>query len=328
MKHVVLFLIFTFLQVHSIVAYSPKYQHIQLPNSSNDTYCFVIPENENVLYYTSDNKVNCYDIITNKVVKILEIQVGSPVTAIQVQSELDNIYLGTKAGKLIVISKSTGELIFEKDYKAGSINVLEFTNNKNNLLCGCENGMIYQQSAIRAEDMSEFYQHDKAITSIAVSDSLHLIAISRADGIVSLFKDNSYEWLSKINSGEDWIRKVTFNDSKNRLLCVGDDGRLYEWNIANIEKPRLLNQDKVSRNWLLSLDIGNEGKVKCWGGLDHHLKITTQFARIETKLKGPILKVQLIQDVLPGTVVVCCILGKGVQIIPIKAMKFKSIYSN
>lgn len=326
MKQIFTTLSLILLQSCLIILHSQKSTIVQLPNSVSNIYCFTTSEDGQDLYYANENKITQYNLVTNVVTKTIEIQIDTPVLSILVQSNTNTILLGTRSGKLIAISKKSGKSLFVKDYKAGSINALALTSDDRSLLCGCENGMVYMQSIEEVNRVSEFYQHDKAITSIEISEKMQLIAISSADGSISLFREQTYEWIDKLFVGKEWIRKITINNNKDRLLCVGDDGNLYEWNIANINKVRLISQTKVSRNWLLSLDIGHEGKIECWGGLDHLLKVRTQFGTYEQKLKGPILKAKFIKTSSSENLIACCILGKGIQIIPIREMKFKSIY--
>lgn len=253
----------------------------------------------------------------------MDVRIDSPVLSIQASSNGDFIFLGTKSGKVIVVSNRSGELLQEVDHKAGSINALAINSDENSLLCGCENGMVYRHSTENINLFSEFYEHDGSITSIEVSDENQLIAISSGDGTISLFKNQTFEFINKLKVGKQWVRNIAFNVDKQRLLCVGDAGKLYEWNIANINKARLINQTKVSSNWLLSLDIGQEGDIEGWGGLDHILRVRTRFGSYKLKLKGPILKIRFIIIGSSQIYIACCVLGKGIQVIPLKEMEFK-----
>lgn len=296
---------------------------VELPNSDKDTYSFTTSADGHLLYYTNKNHLTVFNLMNYEVINVFNIQVDSPVLSILVDPNTSTLFLGTKSGKLVAVSKETGKLHFEKEYNSGSINALALTSDERTFLIGCENGMVYMQSIEDENTISEFYQHNKAITSIEVSKEKQLIAISSGDGSISLFGEPTYEWIDKLSVGKDWVRKVVINDSKDRLLCVGDDGRLYEWNIANITKARLINKNRVSRNWLLSLNIGSDENVKCWGGLDHLLKVRTNFGTYRLKLKGPVLKAEFINSGSIQVYIAVCILGNGIQIIPLKEMKFR-----
>ncbi|MBI9062581.1 MAG: hypothetical protein JEZ14_11395 [Marinilabiliaceae bacterium] len=327
MKQLFITLSLILLQSCLIILHSQNNTIVQLPDSDSSIYSFTTSADGQVLYYANENSITQFSLVNKEVVKTIDIQVDSPVISILVHSNTNTILLGTKSGQVMAVSNLSGESLFVKDYTAGSINALALSGDDRSFLCGCENGMVYQQSIKEADVVSEFYQHDKAITSIEVSKKKQLIAISSADGSISLFKEPTNDWIDKLFIGKKWVRKVVINANKDRLLCVGDDGNLYEWNIANINKSRLISQTKVSRNWLLSLDTGHEGKIECWGGLDHLLKVRTQFGTYEQKLKGPILKAKFIKTDSSEVFIACCILGKGIQIIPVKEMKYKPIYN-
>ncbi|TCO08406.1 hypothetical protein [Natronoflexus pectinivorans] len=129
----------------------------------------------------------------------------------------------------------------------------------------------------------------------------------------------------KILVSDDWIRNVSINLHKVRLLCVGDDRKLYEWNIENLNNIRLLNQTRISRNWVLALDVGMNGDIECWGGLDHSLKVRTHFGTYEKRLNEPILKVEIINNNSSEVFILACVLSKGIQNISLREMKLHSL---
>ena len=308
------------------ILHSQKREIIQLSDSDKDVYTFTISADRQLLYYANESRLSIFDLTDNKLVSTYNIKTNSPVTAIQAHPNTHILFIGTKSGKLVTISTDTGEELSENDYKSGRINALALTSDERSILVGCENGMVYMQSIKDENGVTDFYQHEKSITSIEVSKSKQLIAISSGDGSISLFREPTYESINKLFVEKDWVRKVVINENKDRLLCVGDDGYLYEWSIATIEKSRLLSKKKVSGNWLLSLDIGSEGDVECWGGLDHVLKAKTGFATYTMKLKGPPLKTEFITDPSTQISIVVCVLGKGIQIIPLREMKYRSSF--
>lgn len=322
MKHISLIL--TLIIFNSL----PLYLHAQseivaLPNFNSTIYCFDISHDSQTLYYPTGDKLIVYNIVSNEVLNSFDILVDSPVISIKIQDYGDYIFLGTKSGKVISVSIITGQSSVVKGINAGSITALAITSDGSLLLCGCENGMIYKHTLNQTNNFEEFYQHNGPITSIKVSEKMQLIAISSGDGNISLFKEPSLEHLNTLSPGKKWVRNVGFNDFRERLLCVGDEGKLYEWNLVDPNNIRLLNHSRVSRNWLLSLDIGDEGKTVCWGGLDHVLQVRTPYATYEKRLNGPLLKTQFIIKNLHEVVVACCILGKGIEMIPLAEMKYK-----
>ena len=326
MKRTFIFLTFIIIQFFPTILYAQKSSFLELPNYKSNVYCFTISQEDYTLYYSAGDKIVRYSLNQKEVVKVLDIHVDSPVISIQAKASSDLIFLGTKAGKVIVISTGTGEQIFEMDYKSGSVNALAITSDGSSLLCGCENGMVYKHSIEELSVVTEFYEHDGPITSIVVSEEKQLIAISSGDGTISLFRQQTFEWIDKLTVGKKWVREVVFNENKNRLLSVGDDSRVREWIISDDKKAQLMHDVRVSKNWVLCIDVGSEGKVVCWGGLDQVLKVRTDFGTYTQKLKGAILEANFLYTSSYETVVVCCVLGRGIQIVPIKDMKFKSIY--
>lgn len=324
MKYILASLMLVMLTLFPIHLSAQESSIINVSNDNSEIRCFTINDEEQALYYVTKKHLKHYDLHTNKELNSNSLDIDSPVTAIHKQSDGDLIFIGTKAGKVYVVSVVSGELLFVKDYEAGSINALSVMSDGSYLLCGCESGMVYKQSIEEINNVKEFFQHDKSITSITISETKQLIAISSGDGSISLFNSLTYEWIDKLIVGKEWVRKVAINVEKDRLLCVGDDGNLYEWNIVNVDKARLINQSKVSKNWLLSLDIGHEGKIECWGGLDHFIKVRTQFGSYKLKLKGPVLQTNFVDTENSTMYVACCVLGKGILIIPVAQMEYKS----
>ncbi|GAO30047.1 WD40 repeat domain-containing protein [Geofilum rubicundum] len=322
MKQIILALSFVLLPYCWIVLNAQNNTIIQLSNSDSNIYSFVASSDGQMMYFASETKITLLNLDLNEVVKTWDIHLDAPVLSIIEHS--NTLLLGTKSGQIVTVLKKTGKSSFEKNYMGGSVNALALTSDERYVLVGCENGMVYKQSLEEENDVSAFYQHEKTITSIAVSKEKQMIAISSGDGSISLFREPTYEWVDRIVVGKDWIRKVAISDKKDRLLCVGDDGRLFEWSIAAISEARLLKETRVARNWLLSIDVGPDGEVLCWGGLDHFLKVRTHFGTYEKKLKGPVLKAEFVRTGSSQVFIAVCILGVGIQIVPLKEMKYRS----
>jgi WD40 repeat protein len=294
------------------------------PNYQSEIYCFSVVGETQTMYYVAGDKLIGYNYLINKVIQEIDISIDSPVIAIQKKDDV--VFLGTKSGEVHSLSLSQKGPIGVIDLKAGSVTALAMTSDGKYLLTGCENGMVYSHYIDDISNYVEFFEHDSSITSIAVSEALNSIAVSSGDGTISLFKEPNMEWKKTLKVGKKWVRQVAFNSAKKRLLCVGDDGRLREWNIAQEDNFRLLNEARVSNNWLYSVTVNHDGEMICWGGLDHVLKARFKFGSFEKKLKGPIVQAAFLDVGSSQTVIACCVLGKGIQIVPAKEMKFKSNY--
>lgn len=319
-------LLFFILILISAITYAQDEELLILPNYNSEIYCFALTNNGQSIYYLAGQKLISFDLKQQKSISELDIAIEAQVISICTDDTIDQIFFGTKSGKLISVSKTTGKVSFEYAYNAGSVNSLALTSDKKYLLSGCENGMVYKHSLEDICISNEFYECNESITSIKVSQEKHLIVISSGDGTITLFKDQTFEWINKLNASNKWLRQIAFNERKERLVCVGDAGRIMEYNISSIEHIRLIADDRVSKNWLLGLDVDDSGNVECWGGLDHLLKVRTSFGNYSLNLKGPVLQSSFISKSEYKLHIACCVLGSGILIIPIEKMEYKSIY--
>lgn len=327
MKQLFSIIYFLLFQTCFFSVYSQEDADLLVADDNSDIYTFSMSKDDKLLYYATGNEFVVYSLLDRVEQKSIEIQLTSPVTSICVEAGCNNVFLGTKSGKLFCYSIDLGKLVFEKDLKSGSINSLALTSDNRFLLCGCENGMVYKHSVTEADVTEVLFQHYGAVTSIEISQAKQLIAIASGDGTISLFSDQTFEIYERLFVKNEWVRKVAFNDFKGQLLSVGDGGKVYEWKITDDNKARLNSGQRVSSNWLLSLDIGADGQIECWGGLDHLLQVRTQFGNYKQKLKGPVLKTIFVEQNSSDIIIACLILGKGIYMVPVKDMKFKSIFN-
>jgi len=310
----------------STTTYAQVEELLVLPNYNSEIYSFALTNNGQNIYYLAGKKLISFDLKKQKSIAELDITIESPVVSICTDDDINQIFLGTKSGRLICVSKSTGKVLCDYNYNAGSVNSLALTFDNKFLLSGCENGMVYKHALEDICISNEFYECNESITSIKVSQDKHLIAISSGDGTITLFKDQTFEWINKLHVSKKWLRQIAFNENKERLICVGDAGRVIEYNMNNIENIRLIADNRVSKNWLLGLDIDYSGNVECWGGLDHLLQVRTSFGNYSLNLKGPVLQSSFISINESKLHIACCVLGSGILIIPIEKMEYKSIY--
>lgn len=327
MNQILSVICFLLLQTCLFCVSSQEVAELRVEDGNSDIYTFSMSKDDKLLYYATGNKFIIYSLWDRVELKSIEIQLASPVTSICVEDVCNNVFLGTKSGKLVCYSIDLGRLLFETDHKSGSINALALTSDNRFLLCGCENGMVYKHSVTDTNVADVLFQHYGAVTSIEISPAKQLIAIASGDGTISLFSDQTFEVYERLFVKNEWVRKVAFNDFKGQLLSLGDGGKLYEWKITDDKKARLNSGQRVSSNWLLSLDIGAEGQIECWGGLDHLLQVRTQFGTYKQKLNGPVLQTNFVEQNSSDIIIACLILGKGIYMVPVKYMKFKSIFN-
>ncbi len=293
------------------------------PYNDENVYCFDL--NDNTLIYSNGKNITFYDLIGKTVIKNIALTIGSKVLTIKNDVNCDLIFIGTEAGILYAIEKSTGLIRFQYDYSSSSVTVIEINSNATILFVGLSNGMVYRYNIQNLNDHSEFYQHDATITSLKISSENHILAISSADGTVSLHNDISLEYINTLKVDKGWVRDIAFNNEKGIFVCVGDDGKLHQWNIKNIDNIHKLNTSKESGNWLLNVDVYKDGNAYCFGGVNGSLTIKHRFGILYKKFKGPVIESRFWDNGNKTMKILICVLGRGITYVPAKEMKFKSL---
>ncbi len=320
MKKIVFGITFLLFQIQ-ICSYSQSVKSYNFPNNDSNVHCFDL--NDNVLVYSNGKYITLYDLKEETVLKSIGLPKELQILAIKEDVDGDLVFLGTKSGSLMAVSKSSGVVEFQFDYKSVSITQIAINSTHTRLFVGLSNGMVYTHNLKNINDNSVFYQHDRQITSIKIFPENHLVAISSADGTVSIHDDLTLDFIATLTVGKQWIRSVAFNKKKGYLDCVGDDGRLNQYNINNINKIWKINTSKESGDWLLTVDVHKDGSAYCIGGVNGLLKIKHQFGVLTKKFKGPIVQAGFWNNGNTFIKIIVCVLGKGLSIEDSRNMKYK-----
>nr|WP_319401006.1 hypothetical protein [uncultured Carboxylicivirga sp.] len=315
--------VFFVLMLCSISINSQSTGIVKLPTTNSTIKTFAI--DDKLIIYPNGDKLDVWDIDKNSIVKSYPFSTPQAVRCIGVSDSLRYICYGTTDGQLVILSNDFQKIIYDEQVSEKSITSLAFIDDMFKLLVGCNGGQVYELDLLNLEPPKLFFTGIDEITSINYSNQLGYISISGGNQI-NIFKDHSGEWLTSFSIKKGWVRETKFEASNKRLFAVGDDGMLREWKIGEDDNFVLIRSNRVSANWLLSLDVGNAGDVIATGGLNHNLQALIKFGQYDIKLKGPLLQTKIIQDNERQIKLVCCVYGVGIQIVSLNHMKFKSLY--
>lgn len=173
---------------------------------------------------------------------------GASVTALELDNFLDNLYAGTKEGRLFhwdISDRTNPELLEILDATADSntaITALAFLTGDRSLIVGDQAGDVSVWFDV--EDPTS--PHRKRLKKIHVLDSLEIpiTAISPSprnrgflagdqEGNIVLYHATSEQKLLQLKADKEKINALSFSPKANGLLAIDHKGKLYDWHIDN-----------------------------------------------------------------------------------------------
>nr|WP_321406267.1 hypothetical protein [uncultured Carboxylicivirga sp.] len=305
--------------------YSQNNKFTTLPSTDLNIRDFIVIDQDQ-LYYPDNGKILVWDLSDNILKKTFESVINETINSIITNAASDYLVAGTNTGEVYIFSKVSKELINKIKIDDSEITCLNMITEENKLFIGCSNGNLYEMNIDEIGTTKLSYHFDGPVTSIDFSKSLGLLAITSGDGTINIFRSPAFEWLRRMEVSKKWVRDISFNNFKNRLCAVGDDGKLFEWKVTQSEDFTLLDEENLSGNWLLTMDISDDGKLLSVAGLNQKLLVRSDFGTYDLKLKAPITKIQIIRSNSKQIQIVCSLHGRGIQIIPVAKMNFKSTF--
>ena len=121
----------------------------------------------------------------------------------------------------------------------------------------------------------------------------------------------------------DWIRKIEFNDTGDRMISCGDDKSLILWNLSGTSNIKPLKKISPSIGWLLTADFHPDNVTYILGSLNGTILLVGYYGSFETKIKKPVQCVKINPGSKSLVVIAVATRGSGVHIINARSMDKK-----
>ena len=173
---------------------------------------------------------------------------GDNVTSLELDSFLDNLYVGTKEGRLYhwsVSDKQNPKLVdvISATAPPGTpLTALGFLLGDRSLIVGDASGVVSvwfqvedETSPIgrKLQKIHEFKSHNQPITNIASSSRDRSFLSADSSGNISLHHATSNQTLLQLSAEGSSIVAIAFAPKANGILAIDQKGVFYDWDIDN-----------------------------------------------------------------------------------------------
>jgi len=173
---------------------------------------------------------------------------GNTVTAIELDQSLENLFVGTKNGKIYhwdLSDKKSPEFLRALDVTEGpdtAITALAFLLGDRSLLVGDEAGNVSVWFEVpdklsptgdvltRIHQLSPF---ELPVTNITASARDRGFIVSDKGGNINLYHATSAQKLKELKADGSSIEKLTFAPKANGIVAIDKEGKMYNWSVDN-----------------------------------------------------------------------------------------------
>ncbi len=173
---------------------------------------------------------------------------GNTVTAIELDQSLENLFIGTKNGKIYhwdLSDKQSPEFLRAIDATESAdtaITALAFLLGDRSLLVGDEAGNVSvwfevsDKSSPTGDALTRIHQlspFELPVTNIAASARDRGLIASDEGGNINLYHATSGQKLKELNTGGSSIEKLAFAPKANGIVAIDKDKKMYNWSVDN-----------------------------------------------------------------------------------------------
>lgn len=291
-----------------------------LISPSGDSFFDFFVSKSDKLYFSDSNKLWIYDIEQKKTIKELVVNLDSPVTSIVADEEQQIVFLGTKSGNIGGFDLESGHMRRFFFHKENRITSMVIDPDNKFLLVGVKDGDLFRHSIEDLNAYETIVRSQGEVTSLKMNQDKSAVAVSWSEGRIVILNPVTGEQESSTRVKGQYVRDLAFAGDKNRILSVSDEGYLCKWKISKKDHLALLDKEKVSGNWLLTVDVNDSGLSFCYGGTDHSFVFESPYGKNKIKFNGPVLKAHLLESHLYVSFITC-IYGKGIYFTDLKDMR-------
>lgn len=209
-----------------------------------------VTSHDKLIFFSQEEKTSLLgDVEKLQILKELTAELnGRTITTMEIDSFLENLYIGTKQGTLFhwdIKDKENPSLVGQLDVTGDSqvsVTALAFLLGDRSLIVGDESGnvsvwfQLEDKSSTTGKSLKKVHVFDSLdlpITAISASPRNRGFVSADSGGNIMLYHATSNQTLLKINSSSKPIRTLSFSPKANGIVAVDDKGKLYNWKVDN-----------------------------------------------------------------------------------------------
>lgn len=300
-KILLIFILFSFIWISS---YSQE--------NTKVVYDFKFFQNKETYAIASDSFISIIDVTSKVAAYKLENKNADSFISIDISKDEKYIVSGSKNGIISLWNIEKQELIFETKL-VGSITDIKFSSN-NTFIASSSNNKLYKYNYLSKNLIKEFKGHTLDITSIEFTKDEKYLVSSSADMKIIIWDYDSGEIINTLEDHDAWIRDISVNQ-QNQMISCDDDGKLFFWDLSNVNDIKLFKQEEVSKKWITCIKFNDDGISYAYGTINGEAFYITPKLKLKSELKYPILNIEITNNDNLATIFLA-LLGNGFQSIP------------
>jgi tricorn protease-like protein len=319
-KEIIFILIALF---YSFIGYSQKNKHFfTFKTESSDILDICFSKNGEIFCVADDNSVKIFSTSTKELMSEFRGGHKSQIQTIDLSQDSLTLIAGSKDSTIVIWDFINNQILKTLTFQKGIITSIKISpNNKIIVSGGVNNLYFYDNESNKVITKVEFINN--IITCIAFSPDGRIVATSNSDKSLKLYEAETGNLLTELVGHKNWVRSLAFSIDGTKLVSCGNDSRIMEWDISDLNNIRLLSKMGYGFNWLTSVDYYKDTKTFAFSGFNGNAEIKGHFGAYKTNVKVPINKILFKPNEGISLKIAVATRGKGVLFIDAKNMKSK-----
>ncbi len=287
------------------------------PSASVFNFCF--NGNGELLAVPAGNRIDVWNIRQHEIVTTLPEVHTKPILAIDYSKSGKYIVSGGEDSTLIVWNVVSRQPSRKMKVHEGMILCAKFSPDDSLIVSGSSGNDLVISSTFSGKTLHILKGHKGDVTDIKFLDT-NIIASCSADGCIFLWNTATGAEINHWQAHHNWIRELSVNPGKTLMLSCSDDGTLKAWDIADLKQIKLKWQQKVSKNWLTTVDLLDGNAFAC-SGHDRKVSIIYSYGKYTSRAETYVTKVRFVVGTEKLQLIIAT-LGRGIYQIDAKDMKY------
>lgn len=312
-KRTFLYSLLVLIFIYENFAFAQTDKIISLSDNKTEVNSLCFSKVGSQILYNEWNKIHLENINNESESLIFKVAHNKKILSLDISRDSSKIISGGQ-DSLIIIWDNKGEIIRKLDFHKGIITVVRFDTSGNYIYSGSSDRKIICYCIPLDSIIFDIEVFKDDVLTIDISKDGNLLAAGGADGGIYLLDPQNGTVIGNLKN-PDWVRCVRFNDNSSTLATCCDDGTIYFWNIVNIRDIKMGWKDKLSNDWITSMDFFPDNKSYSYSTVGGVIGISIMSKVDKYNIKSPVLMIKNRPGLDVFIEIAVATMGKGLKLI-------------
>jgi WD40 repeat protein len=263
---------------------------IFLSNNKKEVNCICFSDRGSYIYFNEGNNIYFKNLRNESENSIFKSGHKKKILSLDISKDSSKIISGGQ-DSLIILWDNKGEIIRKLDFHKGIITSVRFDISGNYIYSGATDRRIVCYNIPLDSIIFNIEVFKDDIITIDISEDGKLLAAGGANGEIYILNSWNGSVIANLKN-PGWVRCVRFNDNSSILATCCDDGKIYFWDLHNLVDIKMVWNDKLSNDWITSMDFFPDNKSYSYSTVDGIIGISIHGNIDRFKIKSPVLMVK------------------------------------